>query len=245
MTSIKKFLLPVMSTCFAFILFSCNNDGEKKEEVKAEETAKMDTAKVEQPAAVVFTPFKIIMIKHTVADFEKWKAGYLAHDSMRKVYGIAHYRFGRGIDNPNMVVVIDKVDDIRKAKDFTALPDLKTVMQKAGVTGKPEFSFSEVVWNEDKPIDQKDRVMVSHKVKDYDAWKKVYDSEGSAKRMENGLIDRGLARGVDDPNMVYIVFAISDMAKAKARINSEELKKIMTDAGVTGPPQIFFYKIVD
>jgi hypothetical protein len=31
------------------------------------------------------------------------------------------------------------------------------------------------------------------------------------------------------------------MAKAKARISSPELKKLMTDAGVTGAPTIKFY----
>ncbi len=244
MTRIKKISMTLMAFSSAIVLFSCNN-GEKQEEKKADETVKTDTAKMAEPAVPVFTPFKIVMIKHAVADFDKWKTAYLSHDSMRMVYGITHYRFGRGLDNPNMVVVMDKIANVQKAKDFSALPNLKEVMQKGGVKGKPEFSIADVIWNEDKKIDQAERVMISHKVKDFDAWKKVYDEEGTAKRLENGLIDRGLARDVDDPNKVYIVFAISDMAKAKARINSEELKKLMTDAGVAGPPQIFFYKLVD
>jgi hypothetical protein len=33
--------------------------------------------------------------------------------------------------------------------------------------------------------------MVTHR-KDFDAWLKVYDEEGTIKRMEEGLIDRGL-----------------------------------------------------
>ena len=245
MTSIKKNLMPLMAASFAIALFSCNNSGEKQEDKKADETAKMDSAKTEKPAPPVFTPFKILVVKHTVADFDKWKAGYMAHDSSRMAYGITHYRTGRGADNPNMVVVIDKVADVAKAKVFANSPDLKDAMKKAGVTGKPEVSYAEVVWNDDSQIDQKDRVMISHKVKDFGIWKKAFDAEGKAKRMENGLIDRGLARDVDDSNMVYIVFAISDMAKAKARANSPELKKMMTDAGVVSPPQMFFYKLVD
>jgi hypothetical protein len=58
-------------------------------------------------------------------------------------------------------------------------------------------------------------------------------------------VDRGLGRSIDDPNMVYIIFAITDMAKAKARVGSPELKKLMKDAGVDGPPQIVYYKLVD
>ena len=244
MTSIKKILMPMLAFSFAITLFSCNNDGEKKDEAKVEEPAK-DSAKTEQVAPPVFTAFKILVVKHTVADFDKWKAGYLAHDSMRLANGITHYRFGRGLDNPNMVIVVDKIADVQKAKDFGMSASLKDAMKKAGVIGKPEISFANVVWNDDTKIDQVDRVRVMHKVKDFDAWKKVFDEEGKAKRAEYGLIDRGLARDVDDPNMVTIVFAISDMAKAKARANSPELKKLMTDAGVTGPPQMFFYKLVE
>jgi quinol monooxygenase YgiN len=85
--------------------------------------------------------------------------------------------------------------------------------------------------------------MIAHRVKDFEAWLKVFDEEGPAKRKENGFLDRGLARGLDNPNMVYIVFAITDKEKAKARINSAELKKIMTDAGVEGPPQFMYFSL--
>ncbi len=240
MTRFKKYLIPLLVISFVFFLFSCNDGETKKDEVKVEEPAKMET-----PVATVFTPFKVFMVQHSVADFEKWKAAYLAHDSFRLAYGITHYVMGRGMDDPNWVVVIDKIGDVQKAKDFASAPALKDAMQKAGVKGKPMVSMAEVIRNEDTKIDQQDRVMIVHHVKDFDTWLKVYDAEGVAKRLEYGLIDRGLARDVDDPNKVYIVFAITDMAKAKARMGSQELKKIMTDAGVDGPPQINFYKLVD
>ncbi len=86
--------------------------------------------------------------------------------------------------------------------------------------------------------------MVTHKVKDFDAWLKVYDGEGKATRASQGMVDRVLARGIDDPNIVHIVFAVTDMAKAKAAISSEAKKKLMTSAGVEGPPTIEFYKQV-
>jgi len=230
MARLQKILIPVMAFSIAIALFSFSNTREK---------ISAGTPGVASP------PFKIIMIKHAVADFDKWKAGYMAHDSVRKAYGITHFVIGRGLDDPNMVVIIDKIADVQKAKDFSMLPELKEAMQNAGVTSQPTFAYSNVIRNEDAKIEQKDRVMVAHHVKDFKTWLKGYDAEGKKKRMENGLLDRGLAQGIDDPNMVYIVFAITDMAKAKARINSDELKKLMTDAGVDGPPEIFFYKLVD
>ena len=63
-----------------------------------------------------------------------------------------------------------------------------------------------------------------------------------AARSANGIVDRGMARNVDDPNTVTVLFAVTDMAKAKAHVASPELKKIMTDAGVDGPPTITWFK---
>ena len=234
-----KQITAILATGIILFFSSCGS-GSGKEEKKSEDTTA--AAAVAEP---VFTPFKLAIIQHRVKDFDKWKAGYLAHDSVRKAYGISQFVLGRSLEDSNMVIVIDKMNDVQKAKEFSTLPSLKDAMMKAGVTGAATFSYIDVVRSDDTKMDQKDRIMVVHKVKDFDAWLKVYDAEGKAKRAENGLVDRGLGRGIDDPNMVSIVFAVTDMAKAKARIASEELKKIMTDAGVEGPPQIIYYRLVD
>ena len=44
--------------------------------------------------------------------------------------------------------------------------------------------------------------------------------------------------------MVTLVFAVSDMAKAKAFTTSKDLKDKMMAAGVEGPPTMFFYNVV-
>jgi quinol monooxygenase YgiN len=237
-----------MIFAFGIVLFfsSCNNSaGEKaaKTSDTAAAVASTDTSAKTTVAEPAFTPFKVLLVQHKVKNFDKWKAGYMAHDSMRNAYGISRYGLGRVIGDTNTILVFDKINDIAKAKEFAASPSLKDAMQKAGVIGKPKFSYADVVRNDDSKIDQAERVMVAHHVKDYDGWLKAYDGEGKATRAANGLLDRGLARGVEDPNMVYIVFAITDMTKAKARINSPELKKLMTDAGVDKTPEITYYKL--
>jgi hypothetical protein len=238
MEHIKFFLKPVLLVVFILTVFSCkNNKSEKEEEPQTMEEPEMTVPE--------FMPFKVITIKHKVADYAKWRKEYDAHDSVRLAYGITHFVMGRGMDNPNMVVIIDKISDVQKAKDFSVLPSLKETMKKAGVTSTPEFSYFDVVRNDEAKINLKDRLMVTHRVKDFDAWLKVYDAEGINKRTEEGLIDRGMARSVDDPNVVALVFAISDLEKAKASITSEAKKKLMTEAGVEGAPQMFYYKLVD
>ena len=113
-------------------------------------------------------------------------------------------------------------------------------MDKAGVISKPEFNLYHVIrYNPDSK--EKQWVLVTHKVKDFDAWLKVFDAEGPATRATYGLTDVVLARGLNDSNMVHIVFDITDLAKAKARTKDPALKKLMTDAGVISAPQIEFY----
>lgn len=189
--------------------------------------------------------FNVVLILHPVKDFDMWKPHYMAHDSVRQAYGMRHMTLGRGVDDPNMVLIALRADNVEKAKEFIMMPELKTVMDSAGVTGPPTFHYMHTV-RFDTPTDTlKDRVIIWHRVKDFDTWLKVFDNEGRKTRMEHGLVDRGLARGIDDPNMVYIVFGVTDMEKAKTRSSSEELKGIMAEAGVEGPPEAFWYKVVD
>jgi hypothetical protein len=147
--------------------------------------------------------------------------------------------------NPNKVLIFLKIDDLQKAKDFSASPNLKEAMQKGGVISKPEIVYVDVLRFQESPAEFKGRIRVAHKVKDFDTWLKVYDAEGAATRLANGLIDRSLSRNIDNPNMVYITFAVSDMAKAKARLADPALKKIMTDGGVISKPVIDFYTSVE
>jgi quinol monooxygenase YgiN len=240
----------MLAVSFCLMLFSCNNN---KTEPATEEskmsatttTATMTTAPATPTTEAAFVPFKVMVIKHTVADFDKWKPAYVAHDSMRKAYGLTDVDLVRGIDNPNKVIIVEKVADMQKAKDFSKLPNLKEAMKKGGVKGTPEFSYWDVIRQDNSKMDTKDMVTVTHKVKDFDAWLKVYDGEGKATRASEGMVDRVLARNVDDPNMVHIVFAVTDMAKAKAAINSDAKKKLMMSAGVEGKPDIEFYRKAD
>lgn len=226
----------------ASLLFfsACNNSGNEKEESKKDSTPTVKAPEKPAPA-----PDVIVLVQHQVKSFDKWIPVFKADDSARKANGLTTVLVGKGLDNPNAVIVGMLASDVQKAKQFAAAPQLKDVMQKAGVVGAPTISYVTILRNDTTDIPQKDRVLVSHHVKDFDAWLKVYDGEGKDTRAANGLIDRGLGRGVDDPNTVYILFAISDMKKAKARSNSPEMKKLMTDAGVDSKPVMTFYKVVE
>jgi hypothetical protein len=232
-------ILPV--TAMAVLLFSCNSG--PKEETKTADTTAAVTAPPE-PVKPPFTPFKVVIVQHRVKNFEKSEAEYFNRDSLRKTYGITHFVIGRDLKDSNTVFVVDKIEDLEKAKTFYALPGAKEAMKKAGVSSPPGFTYAEFVRTNDSPLQFIDGLAVTHHVKDFLVWLKAYDAEGAVTRSANGMIERGIARNLYDSNTVSILFEVSDMTKAKARMASPELKKIMTDAGVDSPPTTRWYRVV-
>jgi len=233
-----RFLAPVaMGVSMTALLFSCNNGEEKKAD---EPVADTTAAKAPEPAAPV-KPANIMIVIHKVANYAKWLPGYESHDSMRTAYGLHNSLIARGTKDSNMVMVVCRMDDAAKAKEFAALPSLKDAMKKGGVIGAPTISYVDMQML-DTTANGTSRVLITHKVKDWDAWKKVFDAD-KPNRMAAGLTDRALGYSVGDNHSVTIALVISDMKKAEDFFKSPELKKIMEEAGVEGPPNFFYYTI--
>lgn len=208
-------------------LFSCMNKEEKK---------------AEAPEATIPSDSGLVMVvRFTANDFATFDSVYNAQDSLRAAYGISKLALAREMEDSSKTIVIERIANLDQAKSFGASEGLKNAMAAATINSAPSFDFVSLVRNDSSPLEIKTRIMIKHRVKDFDAWLKVYDGEGMKVRAENGLIDRALSRGAEDPNMVYIVFAISDMDKAMARSNSPELKATMLRAGVEGEPEIVMY----
>jgi quinol monooxygenase YgiN len=238
-----KRISAISAISLAMFLFSCGNETTKEEtQTSADTTAAV--AAEPAPAKPAFTPFKVVVIQHKVKDFEKSKQGYFNSDSLRQPYGITGFVMGRVTKDSNTVFVMNKIEDIEKAKAYFIQPKVKEAMKKAGVSSPPGYSYGEVVrLNEDIPATD-DRLSITHHVKDYDTWLKAFDVEGTAVRTANGIIDRAIVRDNYDPNNITLIFAVTDLEKAKARVASPELKKIMADAGVDSPPTIRWFKEV-
>lgn len=236
----RIFTMIALMAMFSFA--SCKKESDKDVTTEATVTDTTATVADEAPA---FEPFQVMAVSHIVKDFDTWKKGFDEDEMNRSASGLTLRALARGIDNPNNVFIFLNVADLQKAKDFGTSPKLKDIMQKLGVMSKPEIIYVDIVRFEESPAEFKDRIRVSHKVKDFDAWLKVYDTEGTETRTSNGLIERAISRNIDDPNMIYVTFAVSDIAKAKARLKDPALKKIMTEAGVISEPIFDFYTNVD
>src|SRR5687767_2119577 len=109
--------LPAIFLGMFLCLASCGdqndqNDKEMTDSVANDTTSNATTA----PAAstIVTTPQNMMIVKHKVADYDKFLTSYEAHDSLRLANGIHSYVIGRGVTDPNMILVATKVDDIEK-----------------------------------------------------------------------------------------------------------------------------------
>jgi hypothetical protein len=226
------------------MLFSCNSGGNDSTTTTSTDSTMKDstTTMTQAPPA---PPAMAMIIKQKVANFAKWFPVYEAHDSARVPNGLLNFVVGRGINkDSNMVLVALHMDDAAKAKQFAISPGLMDAMKKAGVIGKPTISYNVSKFHDSTTDASTERAILTFKVKDYDAWKKVFDGD-QQDRMNAGMTTRAINVDIDDPNMVSLVMVITDMKKTEDFMHSKELKHRMDSAGVVGgPPDVFFYHVV-
>jgi heme-degrading monooxygenase HmoA len=85
-----------------------------------------------------------IFIKHTVEDFEKWKAGFDAHATTREEYGSPEdYRLFREAETPNEVVIIAEWESPEAFRRFMKESDVEEKMGELGVLSEPEVHILE------------------------------------------------------------------------------------------------------
>jgi len=224
-----------------FFLTSCGGNEEKTsaDTMSNDSTATIATTET----TTVTTPENIMIVRHKVSDFAKWKTSYEAHDSLRLASGIHSYVIGRGVEDSNTVLVAVKVDDMAKAKAFAKDPSLKKAMQKGGVVGMPSFMYITATFQDTATISSDMRSMTMFTVKDWDAWKNSFESHKQV-RTDNGLADRVYGYDADDNHKVTLVVAVNDTAKASAFWKSDLLKQRRAESGVVGEPQRFTFRIV-
>jgi hypothetical protein len=242
----SSFLPGIFLGMLIFCLASCGDQNDQNNKEAVDSTANDTTsnaATTPAPSTIVTTPQNMMTVKHKVADFDKFLASYEAHDSLRLANGIHSYVIGRGVTDPNLILVATKIDDIEKAKAFSKSADLKQAMQKAGVTGKPAISFVTMTYQDTGTISTDLRSRATFTVKDWEKWQLSFDSSRQAG-LDNGLTVRAYGHEADDNKKVSLVVAVTDTAKAYAFWKSDQLKKLRASSGVTGEPDRFLFRVV-
>jgi hypothetical protein len=237
-------LLLSMAGMLVMFLTAC---GGKEEKTTTDSTTMttdttMHTTTTTTPATPATKAATVMVVKHKVANFNKWMASYDEHDSMRVASGLHNFVIGRGIPDSNMVMVAVKVDDTAKAKAFAKDPSLKKAMQKGGVIGSPNIMIYNTTFLDNGQASNL-RVMSTETVKDWDAWKTAFET-GKQIRTDNGLMDRAYGYDINDNHKISVVLALTDSAKGMSFLKSDTIKKRMAAAGVVGQPNRYYYHVV-
>ncbi len=84
-------------------------------------------------------------------------------------------------------------------------------------------------------------VMIRHKVKDYDFWKKVYDAHDSS-RQDIGAENFRVYRSANNHNDVVVIADVTDEAKLKSLAGDVKLKQLLNKSGVVGMPDVTLFE---
>lgn len=82
-------------------------------------------------------------------------------------------------------------------------------------------------------------MLCRHKVIDYDRWKPVFDANAPALH-QAGLNVEFHWRGIDDPNEVFILFAVDDVDRARAFVTSPRPNAVRQQSPLFNEPVIYF-----
>lgn len=82
-------------------------------------------------------------------------------------------------------------------------------------------------------------MFVRHTVNDFVSWKKYYDSLEPMQK-SGGVTAESVFRAADNPNDVTVTHDFASLEAAQAFAGSAELRSAMHEAGVAGPPTIWF-----
>ena len=85
----------------------------------------------------------IIMVQHTVSDYDAWKAVFDEHQAVRTRHGATGHLLYRGANDPNEVTVINQFPSREQAEAFAADPSLKDAMERGGVISEPRLTWAQ------------------------------------------------------------------------------------------------------
>ncbi len=179
-----------------------------------------------------------LVVFHNVRDFESWKAVFDAHEDVRRSHGELEHRVYQGADDRNRVIVHNDFASEEAAQAFMADPSLPTAMERAGVVGEPWLGLlhrvdTAVYADGDVGI----TVAVHHRVRDYEAWKPVFDDHEAVRR-EHGALGHRVFRNVADPFAIVIHNDFPSAEAAAAFGADPSLPEAMARGGVEGEPGI-------
>ena len=145
-----------------------------------------------------------LVVHHWVRDFAAWKPVFDEHEDVRRSHGEVEHRIYQDIHKPNRVVIHNDFPSEEAARAFMTDPSLPEAMERGGVEGEPGIGLVERT--EQKRYAEGAvavTLVVHHRVRDYDAWKPVFDEHEDVRR-SHGELEHRIYQTLGDPNGVVI-----------------------------------------
>lgn len=86
-----------------------------------------------------------VYLTHKVIDFTKWKPYFDSDDEARKSFGVEVKKLFRSTEDANDVHILLEAPDEHSVKQCIERPELKVLMEKAGVISEPVFKILNIV----------------------------------------------------------------------------------------------------
>jgi hypothetical protein len=191
-----------------------------------------------QPAPEPQMPPSAVIVTHKVKDFAAWKTAFDADEANRKNAGFMMHALMTDVNNPKNVSVYLPTADLAKAEAMTSSEELKKTMKDAGVIGKPTVQQINHAGSS-TPTGKmaKYGAMLDLKVKDYAAWRTVFDG-AQQLRTDNAISAWSIGQDPKDPNHVLVWLESDDKDKLTAFTKSKELKAKDKEGGIKGAAKV-------
>ena len=82
-----------------------------------------------------------MLAQHKVESFANWKEIFDSVADLREKNGEKSAQILHDANDPNSLTLLFEWDNLDNARQYAQSSELKTAMQKAGVTGPPTISF--------------------------------------------------------------------------------------------------------
>jgi hypothetical protein len=147
------------------------------------------------------------------------------------VYKSYLLRLHREADSNRLLIRLQAVELDAAVLSFASLESFVAYLENVLVERTERFSTMVTLF-------------VNHAVQDFNKWKEVYDALGTT-RQQMGVIGASVHRITIGTNRLTITHQFKNLKSAMAFANSDELKQAMAEAGVVGPPDMWFAEEIE
>ena len=85
----------------------------------------------------------ILLLQHTVRDYDAWKPVFDEHGSVRAKYGCSRHTIYRDADRPNDLTILLDFESRERAEGLMRDPSLAEAMKRGGVVSEPHATWLE------------------------------------------------------------------------------------------------------